>query len=178
MYIYTLVPTSMGWVSIIASENGIMRLGLPRETREAALSIISSLHRAHRDDRFLEKLAGKIKDYFAGNKVIFDEKLDLAGFSPFYLDVWRLTREVPYGYTASYSEIARQACKPRACRAVGQALGHNPVPVIVPCHRIIRSDGSLGGFSGGLNIKSRLLEIERTETVGKSNRGTHIIEPY
>ena len=131
----------MGWVSVLASQKGITRLGLPCETREAALSIINCLHCAHRDDQYFKELAGQIQAYFTGKYVIFNEKLDLDGYSPFYRDVWRLTCEVPYGSTASYSEIARQTGKPLACRAVGQALGRNPVPIIIPFHRIIRSDG-------------------------------------
>ncbi len=177
MFVYTLILTAMGWVSVLASEKGILRLELPCETREAALSAISCSRQARRDDQYFKELVGRIQAYFTGIKVLFNEKLDLDGYSPFYRDVWRLTCEVPYGSTASYSEIARQTGKPLACRAVGQALGRNPVPIIIPCHRIIRSDGSLGGFSGGLNIKGRLLEMERTGEIGNGKRPECPIEP-
>ena len=90
--------------------------------------------------------------------------LDLRG-TPFQLSVWRAIVEVPYGETRSYAELAQRVKRPTAYRAVGAANGANPVPIIVPCHRVIASDGKLGGYGGGLETKRRLLAFEKTTPV-------------
>jgi len=90
----------------------------------------------------------------------FPDRLDLSGATPFQRMVWEATRLIPYGETRSYAWVAGQVNKPGAARAVGQALGRNPLPIIIPCHRVIRGDGSLGGFSNGLEVKERLLHLE------------------
>jgi len=98
-------------------------------------------------------------EYFAGERRLFDLPLAPRG-TEFQLRVWRALREIPYGQTISYGELARRIGKPSASRAVGLANGANPLPVIVPCHRVIGADGSLTGFGGGLPIKRRLLALE------------------
>ena len=98
--------------------------------------------------------------YFAGERVPFRTKLDLGAGTPFQREVWRALRRIPYGQTASYGDIARRVGRPRACRAVGAANGANPVPILVPCHRVIRASGELGGYGAGLPIKRWLLHHE------------------
>ncbi len=98
--------------------------------------------------------------YFAGSHVAFDLPVDLRGLSDFQRRALLAAKEVPYGRTASYSDIARRMGHPRAFRAVGNAMARNPTPLVVPCHRIIAADGSLGGFGGNLPLKRRLLELE------------------
>jgi len=111
-------------------------------------------------DDVLTRAADQLRAYFAGELKTFDVPLALAG-TPFQQRVWRELRRVPYGQTISYRELARRVGNPQASRAVGAANGQNPVAVIVPCHRVIASDGTLGGFGGGLERKEWLLNHER-----------------
>jgi methylated-DNA-[protein]-cysteine S-methyltransferase len=104
----------------------------------------------------------RLASYFAGHKVDFPDRLDLSAAYDFQREVWEATRLIPYGETRSYSWVAAQIEKPKAVRAVGQALGRNPLPVIIPCHRVLASDGALGGFGGGLVMKRFLLNLEKS----------------
>jgi len=101
----------------------------------------------------------QLAEYFAGERREFDLALAPAG-TPFERSVWDELRRIPFGETRSYGEIAQALGRPGAARAVGRANGANPIPIVVPCHRVIGSDGSLTGFGGGLDAKSRLLELE------------------
>jgi len=101
----------------------------------------------------------QLAEYFAREREEFDLELAPVG-TPFELEVWEALRRIPYGETRSYGDLARQLGRPNASRAVGRANGANPIPIVVPCHRVIGSDGSLTGFGGGLDAKMRLLEIE------------------
>lgn len=107
-----------------------------------------------------DRLACELAAYFAGASEPFKTPLDLSAGTPFQQRVWRELRRVPFGKTVSYAELARRVGAPGAARAVGQAAGANPVLIIVPCHRVVRSDGALGGFSAGLDIKRWLLRHE------------------
>lgn len=104
----------------------------------------------------------QLRAYFAGTLQSFDLPLQLEG-TEFQKTVWKALQEIPYGETWSYGQLARHIHKPQAMRAVGAANGRNPIPVIIPCHRVIGADGSLTGFGGGLPIKKKLLELERGE---------------
>jgi methylated-DNA-[protein]-cysteine S-methyltransferase len=130
------------------------------------------------DDRFLTRLgfadpvapegdsaataaaAIQLEQYFAGERTEFDLDIELDG-TPFERRVWDEVSSIPFGETATYAEIARRIGRPSACRAVGRANGRNPVAVIVPCHRVIGSDGSLTGYAGGIEMKRTLLDLER-----------------
>ena len=103
----------------------------------------------------------QLQSYAAGKQVAFTIPLDLRMGTVFQQSVWRVLQTIPYGETRSYAWVARQLHKPKATRSVGAACGANPVPIVVPCHRVVASDGSLGGFSGGLALKRRLLALER-----------------
>lgn len=105
-------------------------------------------------------LQDQLVRYFTGEPVRFRVRLDLRVGTPFQRKVWRVLRTIPHGQTRSYGWVAQRIGAPRAVRAVGAACGANPVPVIVPCHRVIASDGALGGFSGGLARKRALLRLE------------------
>ncbi|NLL90358.1 MAG: MGMT family protein, partial [Dehalococcoidales bacterium] len=98
--------------------------------------------------------------YFKGAKVTFPERLDMSAATTFQREVWQATRTIPYGESRSYKWLAEKIGRPKATRAVGGALGKNPLPIIVPCHRVIGSNGDLTGFTGGLDIKIKLLELE------------------
>jgi len=113
------------------------------------------------DDRAFPDAVEQLDAYFAGELQEFDLSLQLSG-TEFQRRVWNALRTIPYGETRTYGEIAQQIGAPTAFRAVGLANGHNPIAVIVPCHRVIGANGSLTGFGGGLERKSALLELERT----------------
>lgn len=103
--------------------------------------------------------ARQLDEYFARRRRTFDLPLSLSG-TPFQRQVWLALAEIPYGETVSYAELARRVGRPQAFRAVGQANGANPIPVILPCHRVIAADGGIGGYGGGLPTKRRLLALE------------------
>jgi methylated-DNA-[protein]-cysteine S-methyltransferase len=110
------------------------------------------------DSAFLEAI-DQLKSYFAGERKVFELQLALAG-TEFQKKVWSALRKIPYGETVSYKELAARVGSPKAVRAVGAANGANPIPIIIPCHRVIGNDGSLTGFGGGLPLKKKLLELE------------------
>jgi methylated-DNA-[protein]-cysteine S-methyltransferase len=110
-------------------------------------------------DPVLEASATQLKEYFAGKRHSFDLPLAAAG-TDFQRSVWAALAAIPYGELRSYRDIAQSIAKPKAVRAVGAANGRNPLPIVVPCHRVIGSDGSLTGFAGGLEAKTCLLELE------------------
>jgi methylated-DNA-[protein]-cysteine S-methyltransferase len=107
----------------------------------------------------LDKTEKQLKEYFAGSRTTFDLPLEPSG-TDFQLSVWELLRKIPYGVTTSYGELARRLGEPKASRAVGAANGANPIPIIVPCHRVVGSKGELTGFGGGIERKRWLLEHE------------------
>jgi methylated-DNA-[protein]-cysteine S-methyltransferase len=156
-------PTAWGWVGIASSPSGLLALTLPKPTQEMALKPL--LERWGEEQPYNDVLDGlkrKLQQYFDGQQVLFDEPLDLREATAFQRRVWSAVRDIPYGETRSYGQIARQAGSPGAARAVGQAMAANPLPIVMPCHRVIGSDGNLCGFGGGLDLKRRLLEMERT----------------
>src|SRR3990167_2747472 len=114
-------------------------------------------------------------EYLAGKRAFFSVPVDLSGAPAFQRKVLAAAREIPFGEARPYAWVARRIGHPRAVRAVGTALGRNPVPVIVPCHRVLRSDGGLGGYIFGLDVKDRLLQIERTTPVFECCTSTHIV---
>lgn len=126
---------------------------------------LSQLHFAAEDgnpegDPMTGPVADELRAYFSGTLRSFSVAVDLAGVSAFTRRVLEATAAIPYGETASYREIARMIGMPGATQAVGNALGANPVPIVIPCHRVIRSDGSMGWFTGGAHIKRALLRLE------------------
>ena len=116
------------------------------------------------DDEAFPEAVEQLEAYFAGGRTDFELELDLVG-TQFQRRVWAALQTIPYGETRSYGEIARQIGAPGAFRAVGLANGHNPIGIIVPCHRVIGSNGSLTGYGGGLDRKRALLEVEKSRTV-------------
>jgi len=115
--------------------------------------------KGRRDAFRCREAARELGEYFAGKRREFD--LDLAPVgTDFQLRVWNALRQIPYGAVRNYGDIAREIGQPAAARAVGQANGCNPLPIVIPCHRVIASDGTIGGYSGGLAIKHRLLALE------------------
>jgi len=167
---YTVSRIDIGWVGVLGSNSGLLRVTLPQGTaREAERWLGDGLGEAVRSDDFFGNLLERLGNYFAGRRVDFDDELDLSAAAAFQRRVWRLTRLIPYGETRSYGWVAEQLGKAGAGRAVGQALGRNPLPVIVPCHRVVAKDGGLGGYSGGVAEKEYLLRLE-----SPANRGGYL----
>ncbi|HEX7151988.1 MAG TPA: methylated-DNA--[protein]-cysteine S-methyltransferase [Thermoanaerobaculia bacterium] len=115
-----------------------------------------------RDDDLFRDVLAQLDEYFAGRRRTFELPLAPKG-TPFQLAVWNALQTIPYGETRSYSEIARAIGKPDTVRAVGAANGANPLPIVVPCHRVIGANGALTGFGGGIETKRYLLQLERGE---------------
>jgi methylated-DNA-[protein]-cysteine S-methyltransferase len=160
---YIVFNTSRGWMSILASKAGLLAVTLPQGTRQQALDALEEkAKQAVLSPEFFDDLIKRFQDYYSGKKTNFSDKLDFSFATPFQRQVWEATRLIPYGETRSYGWVARQIGKPLAARAVGQAVGKNPFLIVVPCHRVIASDGGLGGFGGGLEMKRALLELEKT----------------
>ncbi len=113
-----------------------------------------------RDDTLYRTAVDQLKAYFSGHITTFDLPIKPSG-TPFQLAVWAALQEIPYGETTTYSDIATKLKNPRAVRAVGAANGANPIPIVIPCHRVIGRDGALTGFGGGLPAKENLLTLER-----------------
>ena len=158
---YTTFSTDMGWVGILGSAKGLCRITLPQRSVQAVHQLLGDgVNYATRSPRRFEDLMGRLRIYLGGKMASFPDELDLSTATPFQRQVWEKTRLIPYGETRSYSWVAEQVSKPGAARAVGQALGRNPLPIIIPCHRVVARDGKLGGFSGGLGMKRRLLSLE------------------
>ena len=159
---YTVFKTKMGWIVILGSKDGLRAITLPQTTREQALDAVGErVKQAELSTESFSGLEQKLKGYYAGTKTAFIEKLDFSNATPFQRQVWEAAKLIPCGETRSYGWIAQQIGKPKAARAVGSALGKNPFLVIVPCHRVIAGDGTLGGFGGGLPMKQKLLKLEK-----------------
>lgn len=147
-------PTPIGWLLLTGDDAGLRGIFFPGSHRPA--KVAKEWQRA--DGPFRETIS-QLHAYFAGRLRRFDLPLAPEG-TPFQREVWSALTDIPYGETVSYSELARRIGRPTAVRAVGAANGRNPLPIVVPCHRVIGADGSLTGFGGGLEIKRRLLELE------------------
>jgi methylated-DNA-[protein]-cysteine S-methyltransferase len=164
---YAVFKTPFGWVGILGSSAGLRRTTLPRPSEKSAvMSLGEDFNGAVPSAGAFKDLIKRFQAYFSGGRAYFPDELDYSGSTPFQRGVWEITREIPYGRTRSYGWVARQIGKPGAARAVGQALGKNPFPIIVPCHRVLAGDGGLGGFSGGLKMKRFLLELEKISPAG------------
>jgi O-6-methylguanine DNA methyltransferase len=158
---FALRETTQGWIGVAASPRGLRRVLLPVPSREQALYELG-VGREDPEDGALQDFLARLERYLEGDITatlmdVWDDRLG----TPFQQAVWRAAQAIPMGQTRTYQEVACTIGRPRAARAVGQALGANPLPVLIPCHRVIRGDGSLGGFAQGLELKRRLLILER-----------------
>jgi methylated-DNA-[protein]-cysteine S-methyltransferase len=159
---YGRVDSPFGPLLAAATTHGLVRLAFPEESVEDVLERL-----AHRVSprivealRPLEPVRRELDDYFSGHRRAFELMLDWSLIGPFGRRVLRATAEIPYGGVLSYAEVAAEAGSPRGSRAAGNALGSNPIPIVIPCHRVLRSGGALGGYGGGLDRKRWLLELE------------------
>ncbi len=161
----TIVATTRGWVGISFSEKGVRRLYLPVADKKEALFLLGGgqVKGTHVSDE-MGVLVRQVVNYFRRGREKFICRMDLSGSTPFQRRVWKAAREIPYGEVRSYKWMAQRAGSPLACRAVGNALASNPLPLIIPCHRVVCSDGRPGGFggkAGDVASKLMLLELEK-----------------
>jgi len=163
---YAIFDTRMGWVGILGSERGLLGATLPQNSSQEIFKQLGDrVKQATFDLGSFEDLVRRFRTYFEGHRVTFLDGLDLSGATPFHRKVWEVTRLIPFGETRSYAWVAEQVGKPKAARAVGQALARNPWAIIVPCHRVLTSDGKLGGFGGGVEMKRYLLNLEAMASI-------------
>ncbi len=161
------VPSLRGECAIMATEAGVCWTGTPGTTADFGFAWLERRGKLAFDQAVegeavdpLKQAADQLRRYFAGERLQFDCKLDLRG-TAFQQAVWQAMYRIPYGETRTYGELAKEIGYPQAARAVGAASGANPVAIIVPCHRVIGSDGALRGYGGGLPTKEWLLALER-----------------
>jgi methylated-DNA-[protein]-cysteine S-methyltransferase len=151
------VPSPVGTLVAVASAQGLRAVLWPDDRpARAGLAAVPPAG----ESPVLDAFAAQLAEYVAGTRQVFDVPLDLRG-TPFQLAVWEALRGVGFGSTVSYGELAAALGRPTAARAVGAAVGRNPVSIVVPCHRVVGADGSMTGFAGGLDAKRTLLHLER-----------------
>ena len=164
---YCAVPSPIGRLYVAASDTGLVRVSFPQSERAFVASLRRNLGVVPvRSRERTANIVHQLRAYFAGERRVFDVQLDLSGVSPFQRAVLLAAANVPAGQVVSYGEIARRIGQPGGSRAVGQALGRNPIPIVIPCHRVIAAGGRIGGYGGGLARKRRLLRLEGALAVG------------
>jgi methylated-DNA-[protein]-cysteine S-methyltransferase len=159
---YRTLPTPVGELLLAVTERGLVRVAYPVQGHDAVLASLAqtvSPRILHAPGR-LDQASRQIEEYFAGRRTAFGLPLDLRLATGFRRTVLAHLPAIPYGRTESYAQVAAAAGNPKAVRAAGTACARNPLPVVVPCHRVVRSDGTLGGYAGGLDAKSALLALE------------------
>src|ERR1700719_4924038 len=159
---YDYVDTSIGPVLIAGDAEAIRRIAFPRNGKPFR----PEPGWEHSARGPVGEAIRQLRDYFVGLRTGFDLPLAPEG-TPFQRAVWRQLQDIPYGETISYGELARRVGNPKASRAVGSANGANPLPIVIPCHRVIAGDGTLGGFGGGLPTKQALLALEMRASVAQ-----------
>ncbi|AIY02677.1 putative methylated-DNA--protein-cysteine methyltransferase [Arthrobacter sp. PAMC 25486] len=159
---YRVVDSPVGQLLLAGTEAGLVRVAFASEGHDAALEQLSAAvsPRVLRAPARLDAAARELEEYFAGRRQLFDLPLDFRLASGFRREVLDHLPEIGYGHTASYAAVAAMTSSPRAVRAVGTACARNPLPLVVPCHRVVRSDGSQGAYLGGTEAKALLLALE------------------
>ena len=159
---YRSVDSPVGELLLVASPDGLVRVAFEREGHDAVLARLAAevSPRILRSGRRTDEAARQLEQYFEGRRRDFRVPVDLRLVHGFRRKVVEHLQEIPYGRTESYAAVATAAGNPAAVRAVGSACSHNPVPVVVPCHRVVRSDGSIGQYLGGADAKVALLALE------------------
>ena len=157
---YAHVDSPFGTLFVAATPKGLVRLAYPGEGDPAAGLAVSISPRILESPAQLDPVRRELDEYFEGKRRRFDVKVDWRLIHGFATRVLRATAKVPYGRLITYREVARRAGSPGAYRAAGNALGSNPMPIVVPCHRVVREGGALGGYTGGLDRKELLLRLE------------------
>jgi methylated-DNA-[protein]-cysteine S-methyltransferase len=155
MTTFSTFDSPVGELLLVGDDEGLRGLYLPEHKRGPQVG-----PGWRRDDAALAAVRAQLGEYFAGERTDFDLPLAPAG-TPFQLEVWEQLERIPYGETRCYGDLARELGRPGAARAVGAANGRNPISIVVPCHRVVGSTGTLTGYAGGVAVKERLLAHER-----------------
>ncbi len=160
--LYAPVDSPFGTMLAASTERGLVRLAFPEESDDSVLERLASRlsPRILREPAALDGVRRELDEYFSGRRREFALPLDWSLIGPFGTRVLQVTSAIPYGGHLTYSEVAAEAGSPRGSRAAGNALGSNPIPIVIPCHRVLRAGGALGGYGGGLERKRWLLELE------------------
>jgi methylated-DNA-[protein]-cysteine S-methyltransferase len=157
---FLIIKPDVFWLGIAASQGKLLKISFSYSEEGIRESLGVKTGQEPSSSSLLQSLKRDLTDYWKGKRVNFSGyPLTMAGYSPFFKKVWGQTRLIPYGEVRSYKWVAERVDS-KGFRAVGRALGNNPFPIIIPCHRVIRNNGELGGFSSGLTIKRKLLQIE------------------
>lgn len=159
---YTVFKTSLGYLGAARTLNGLHTIILPKRSANEVVSILKKKFGIDcvENGQDFGAFYKKISDYFSGKSVRFDVRIDLEGASGFEKRVWLAAAAIPWGQVRSYEWMARSIGHPGACRAVGLALSRNRLPIVIPCHRVVKKNGDIGGFAEGLSMKRSLLKIE------------------
>ena len=160
---YSCLNPPFGPVFVAKTVKGICFINLSKISEDGFQSLLRKKFKKEpiRDDEKLKSVLNEMRNYFSGNQVNFKSLLDLRIGTVFQRKVWDKISKIPHGEIRTYKWIAREIGNINAVRAVGNAVGKNPVPPIIPCHRVIRTDGKLGGFSSGISLKKWLLKLEK-----------------
>jgi len=160
---YTVFKNPIGLTGLAATQKGLIRLAnkVPSEKAFEKLLINNLGFQTKKDPKHFKALVEQFKKYFKGELKSFEFPLDLRLGTPFQQKVWKGLLTIPYGSTRSYKWLAKAIKNPDSARAVGNANGQNPLPIIIPCHRVVRENGDLGGYTGGIKTKQYLLELEK-----------------
>jgi methylated-DNA-[protein]-cysteine S-methyltransferase len=158
---YDLVDTPLGWLLVAVTDRGLCRVTFdPEPDRDTEALARTHGVRVLRAARPVDTARRQLSEYFEGRRTAFRLPVDLPGDAPFRHRVLEELADVPYGTLTTYGALAAQAGRPRAARAVGMIMNRNPVPIVLPCHRVVGSTGSLVGYGGGLERKAQLLRLE------------------
>lgn len=158
------IHTSFGTFKALCTSKGVKSLEFPEmKFSEYKKQANSAAQETHSSLPYVKKLITQLSDYFSGGKIMFSVPVDLDGLTSFQKKVLKELAKIPYGKVVTYRALAKKSGGEKFARAVGNALGKNPVPVILPCHRVVKSGGGLGGFSGGLHWKKILLYLENVK---------------
>jgi len=164
-YHYVIFKTRWGWFGLLGNEKGLIRTCLPVAKKEAIENrMLSDVPNAKLSKKAFSALEKGIQEYYKGEKIDFsDVNVCLDGFSDFQQKVLTALRSITYGNSVSYGQLARLSANSKAARAIGSVMAANPLPLIIPCHRVIKSDGTVGQFSapGGIQTKIRMLDLEK-----------------
>ncbi|HWQ28761.1 MAG TPA: methylated-DNA--[protein]-cysteine S-methyltransferase [Dehalococcoidia bacterium] len=167
---YGSLAAPFGKIFVGVSDGKVVRVSLRQSEHAFSEALLRDGYKPVRDPSALAPVLERFEEYFRGERKSVDVEVDLSRLSPFNRAVLEETRRVPAGSVVSYAEIARRIGKPRAYRAVGNALASNPAPVAVPCHRVVSTGGRMGGYTGGLDIKLHLLALEGFASPAKKAR--------
>ena len=160
--IYTTFNTPFGKTGVAVTPYGICRVVLSIQKESEFIETLKTIYHSPKKQRYqLSEIEKEFHLYFSGKLKKFTFKVDLRQGTSFQQCVWEKLKAIPFGETRSYQWLATKIYQPKACRAVGNANGKNPTPIIIPCHRVIQKNGSLGGFTGGTHLKKYLLELEK-----------------